>query len=306
MSVRDHRARASGPLVTIALPVYNGAHYVRRAIGCVLEQTYSNIELIISDNASTDETPEICREMQGRDPRIRFYRNQENVGAARNYNQAFRRARGKYFKWAAHDDVMAPTFVERAVEVLEADPTIVLCTSQTGRIDGNEAVTGSYVFDPAWDDVSPLARFERLVMAPHACVIIFGLIRHEELSRTPLIGPYVSSDRVLLAELGLRGRIHEVPEALFFRREHRRSSIRAFPDHRQRIVWFDPSKSPTFSFPEWFKVLGYAGAVLRAPLRLRDRVSCWQTVLALAVSLWRPLLADFKYAALGMVGRKSS
>src|ERR671915_430558 len=97
------------PLVSIGLPVYNGANYLRKAVETILEQSYESLELIISDNASTDDTADICRDLSARDARIRVSRNAQNVGAARNYNIVFNAARGKYFKWAAHDDVLAPT-----------------------------------------------------------------------------------------------------------------------------------------------------------------------------------------------------
>jgi glycosyltransferase involved in cell wall biosynthesis len=296
----------SNPLVSIGLPVYNGANYLRQAVETILEQSYENFELIISDNASTDDTADICRDLSARDPRIRISRNQENVGAAGNYNLVFGAARGKYFKWAAHDDVVAPEFIDRAVQVLEGDASVVLCSSRTGRISDRGEVTGIYPSDPAWDGPSPSNRFHRLVFTAHACVAVFGVIRRDDLAQTALIAPYVNSDRVLLAELGLRGRIHEVPEPLFFRRDHPGSSLRAFPDHRQRVVWFDPSKSARFAFPEWNEVMGYAGAVARVSLPMAERARCWTTIAHLTASRWRPLLADFKYAAIGLTARKSA
>lgn len=292
------------PLVSIGLPVYNGANYLRTAVETLLAQTYGRFELLISDNASTDETPAICRALAARDERIRIHRNEKNLGAAPNYNIVFGMATGKYFKWAAHDDVLAPTFIERAVDVLEANPDVVLCTARTGRIDPSGQVTGTYPSDPVWADPSPSRRFESLVCTPHACVAVFGLVRRNVLAATPLIAPYVNSDRVLLAELGLHGRIYEIADDLFFRRDHPGSSLRAYPDHRERVVWFDPRKSARFSFPEWQVVAGYAGAVARARLSGVERARCWKTVAAFSAAGWRPLLADIKYAAMGLVARR--
>ena len=297
---------ASGPLVSIGLPVYNGANYLRTAVETILAQTYENLELIISDNASTDDTARICQEAAARDSRVRILRNERNIGAAGNYNHVFRAARGKYFKWAAHDDVLAPTFVQRAVEVLESNPDILLCSSRTGRISESGEVTGAYSSDRVWDVSSASRRFHSLVFTPHACVAVFGLVRRDQLAHTPLIAPYVSSDRVLLAELGLRGRIHEISEDLFFRRDHPGSSLRSFPDHRHRVVWFDPSRSARFGFPEWKVLFGYAGAVSRAPVSSLERARCSMTLLTFALSQWRPLLADFKYAAIGVGAARSA
>src|ERR1051326_2036095 len=107
------------PRVSIGLPVYNGQQFLEEAINSLLAQTYSDFELIISDNASTDATEQICRAHAAADPRIRYYRNDKNRGPVWNLNRVFELARGELFKWAAHDDVCAPTLVERCVEVLE-------------------------------------------------------------------------------------------------------------------------------------------------------------------------------------------
>ena len=112
----------SHPKVSIGMPVYNGANYVRGSVQSLLGQDYEDFELIISDNASTDETESICRELAESDRRIQYFRNDRNLGASRNYNNVFRLARGQFFKWAAHDDECHPTMFRRCVEVLERAP----------------------------------------------------------------------------------------------------------------------------------------------------------------------------------------
>src|SRR5215469_6919606 len=109
----------SNPKVSIGMPVYNGANYLRSSVPSLLAQDYEDFELLISDNASTDETESICRELAESDGRIRYFRNERNVGAAQNYNKVFRLASGTFFKWAAHDDECHPTMLRRCVEVLE-------------------------------------------------------------------------------------------------------------------------------------------------------------------------------------------
>ena len=117
------------PTVSIGLPVHNGAAFLAEAIESIPAQTFTDFELVISDNASTDRTPEICRSYTAADGRIRYYRQEANIGAARNYNVVFQRSSGKYFKWAAHDDLIRPTYLARCVAALEADPEAVLCHS---------------------------------------------------------------------------------------------------------------------------------------------------------------------------------
>ena len=98
--------------VTIGIPVYNGEDFLEKAVDSLLSQTYEDFELIISDNASTDRTEEICRRYAAQDPRVKYVRNTENLGAAKNYNQLVDMAKGEYFKWAAHDDICLPIIIE--------------------------------------------------------------------------------------------------------------------------------------------------------------------------------------------------
>src|SRR3990172_5611242 len=110
---------AATRLIAVGLPVYNGQKYLAQAIESILGQTFADFELIISDNASTDRTQEICQAYAARDPRVRYFRNERNLGAGPNYDLCFERARSKYFKWAAHDDVIAPDFLEKTKANLE-------------------------------------------------------------------------------------------------------------------------------------------------------------------------------------------
>ena len=123
------------PRVSIGMPVYNGAAFLRESLDSLLSQTYEDFELVISDNGSTDGTQNICRAYATEDVRIRYYREEENRGAAWNYNRVFELARGEYFKWAAHDDVHAPTFLERCVEVVDNNPDVLWCFSRHTHVD---------------------------------------------------------------------------------------------------------------------------------------------------------------------------
>src|SRR6185312_8647929 len=125
----------AAPAVTIGIPVYNGERYLEEAIRSALGQTNGDLELVISDNASTDRTAEICRDYALQDSRLRYFRNPSNLGAAPNYNIVFSHARGRFFKWLAHDDLMTPTYVEKVTRVLEARPEAVLCNSVVAYID---------------------------------------------------------------------------------------------------------------------------------------------------------------------------
>ena len=131
-----------GPQVSIGLPVRNGERFLPRALDCLIAQTLDNFEVVISDNASTDATSEICAEYARRDPRIRWFRQDENLGAAKNYNFVFREARAPYFAWAAHDDERHPDNLRRCVEYLETVlPSVVLAYPRSAFIDADCVLT---------------------------------------------------------------------------------------------------------------------------------------------------------------------
>src|SRR3972149_7037346 len=132
------------PKVSVWMPVYNGERHLRNAVQSILGQTFRDIELIISDNASTDRTEAICREYASKDPRVRYYRNPKNLGAPENINSVFRRATGRYFKWAAANDECDPRFMEACVQILDERPNTVLAYPRTLLIRENSGQTEDY------------------------------------------------------------------------------------------------------------------------------------------------------------------
>lgn len=121
--------------VSIGMPVYNGENFIEAALRSILAQTCREFELVVSDNASTDRTEDICRAYASLYPRIRYYRGDHNIGPARNANRTFLLSSGPYFKLAAHDDVLAPDFIEKCAGVLDRDPGVVLAYPLTMWID---------------------------------------------------------------------------------------------------------------------------------------------------------------------------
>jgi glycosyltransferase involved in cell wall biosynthesis len=279
--VRSEQAVAA-PRVSIGLPVYNGENYLAETLDSILAQTFRAFELIISDNASTDGTEAICRKYAAADPRIRYFRNAENLGAARNYNRAFQLARGEYFKWSGHDDPLAPTFLVRCVEVLDRDPEIVLCFTRIRAIDaqGEEHDVGALTArtlapKPQLGSAQAHVRFYHTVVADHPQGAVFGLIRRSILARTELIGSYRSSDLTLLGELALRGRFHQIPEALQSRRFHPEQGRHLYRTRRLREVWFDPARSQTRSHPYWRLLQEHLASIRRAAPDRRTRSRCY-------------------------------
>lgn len=288
------------PKLTIGLPVHNGERYLRFAIDSLLAQTYSDFELLISDNASTDNTMLICQEYAARDPRIRYYRNMENIGAAANFNKLFQLSRGDYFKWAAADDVVSPTFLEKCIEMLESNRSIILAYSKVNRIDSSGEVDGVYEYPMRVDAPEPHTRFSDLILVNHFCIAIFGVIRRDALEQTPLIGKYVGSDRVLLAELGLRGKLFEIPEYLFHRRDHPQASGRMFKMYK-RLAWFDPAKKKNINLVYWKIGSEYFRSVHRVNLPLKERLDCYKAVLSWFIMRRKSLVEDMKAAVIQLV-----
>ena len=265
----------STPRVTIGLPVYNGQNYLAETMESLLAQTYTDFELVISDNASTDRTEAICREYAVRDERIRYYRQEENVGASANYNRVFELARGVYFKWAAHDDLLAPTYLERCVAVLDSDPDVVLAYTQAKAIDDQGQVVKVYPGKHHFSAAAPRERFYEFVLDPHPVVAVFGLMRRDVLGRTRLIGKYAGSDRPLLSELSLLGKFYEVPEHLFFYRFHEEQSWGGNKSPQAQQAWYDPRRADKITFPQWRLLREHVRSIERSPVGLADRASCY-------------------------------
>jgi glycosyltransferase involved in cell wall biosynthesis len=275
--------------------VYNGENYLEDALDSILAQTFTDFELIISDNASTDRTHEICQAYAVKDPRIRYYRNEQNQGAALNFNNVFEQSCGEYFKWAAHDDIIAPGYLSKCVEVLDNDDSIVLCNSRAAFIDENGEVIAYYIIKlNKVNSPKPHDRFGDLIFFHHWCFDVFGLIRSDALRKTSLIKSYPGSDRALLAELGLLGRFYEIPQYLFFNRDHAERSVRAHPDLQLRAGWFDPSKEGRIALPKWRVFFEYFKSINRFSLTLYDRACCYGHLINWLRSYYRGMAKELK------------
>jgi glycosyltransferase involved in cell wall biosynthesis len=208
------------PLVSIGVPVHNGETYIRRTLDSLLSQDYENVELIISDNASTDSTQQICLEYAKREDKVRYHRNKVNLGSVRNFNTLFEFSYGKYFMWAGAHDLWEPSFISSCIEVLENDPSVVLCYSHTGWIDINDKLLEDIPFRLDTRGLDKVSRFHVVMWAYYNnSYIIYGLIRSEALKRTRLFGNTVAPDAILLTELSLLGAFAHVPELLFYLRK---------------------------------------------------------------------------------------
>jgi glycosyltransferase involved in cell wall biosynthesis len=266
------------PRLTIGLPVYNGERYLPESLDALLGQTYAEYELVISDNASTDGTEEVCRDYAARDSRIRYVRQRQNIGACPNHNVTVHLARGELFKWASHDDLYARDLLERCIDALDAHPEIVLAHAWQAIIDGEGRIVLPVDYSLTTDSPSASERFRSLLFTVGGDDF-YGVMRTEVLRRTPLNGSYHHSDRTLVAELALNGRFHQVPERLFFRRDHPDRAERAQPTKRARSANMDPRRASRLRHPmvrllaEY--VWGFVSAIRRAPISDAERRRCY-------------------------------
>ena len=269
------------PRVSIGLPVYNGENYLAETLDSILQQTFSDFELIISDNASTDATQEICKSYLTRDQRIQYHRNEQNLGAAKNYNRTFELSSGKYFKWAAHDDLCAPEYLEKCIDGLDHNPEAIVYHPKVSIIDKHSNILKNVDDYLDFRSSKPNVRFKRYLFRPAGMwSAVFGLIRSSVLKRTSLIGNYLSSDKVLVGEFVLRGQIHQIPERLFFRRWHPLQSWRANPTKDSQAFWWNPKNDAKKMLPKDFKLLiEYMRMINSVKINSYEKLYCYLYIL---------------------------
>jgi glycosyltransferase involved in cell wall biosynthesis len=262
------------PRVSIGVAVYNSERFLPKTLDSLLAQTYRDFELIVCDNCSADRTEQICQSYAERDGRIRYHRNAANIGAPRNFNQAFNLSGGEYFKWAAADDLCAPEMIERCVALLDQRPEVVLAYARTRLIDENDVTVRDYDDRLNLQFEAPHKRLGHLLWNIWMCNAVFGLIRSRVMKHTGLFGTYPNSDLVFLATLALHGPFAEIPERLFLRRFHA-LSVQRYPSAHERIAMFDPARAGQLAFPNWKLFAAYFLEIHRAPLRWTEKLRCY-------------------------------
>ncbi len=208
------------PKVSIGMPVYNMEDTLQEAIDTVLNQTFSDFQLFISDNASDDGTEEICRSAESQDSRVIYFRCPENIPST-NFRRTFLMSTGKYFMWAAADDARRPEMVSRCVEALDADPAAVLAYTHTELIDPATGTRRKYFDSYRLDQEDPAERYVSLIQSLDLGNAIYGLHRRNVLDVIPPLSDgscFIFTDAVFLASIVLQGKVIQIPEMLFIRR----------------------------------------------------------------------------------------
>ena len=260
------------PKLTVGLPVYNGERHLREALESILGQSFGDFRLVVADNASSDGTQDIVRGYAARDPRVRYHRNDVNIGLAANFNLVFRMSDTPYFRWATSDDVSLPDFLRRCIECLDQERDVVLAYTKTRFIDAEGRTLDRQDRGLDLPSADPAARFRQILEAGSWVNAVLGVIRSEALARSGLMPSYSSGDFGLLGELCLLGKFREIPECLFLRRLHDRSSSQ----HVQQVGWMElywKGRGGPFTPPLWNRCRHHFRTIVRSALPPSTKLS---------------------------------
>jgi glycosyltransferase involved in cell wall biosynthesis len=281
---RNHR-------LTIGLPVYNGEDFLAESLESLLGQTYDDFELVISDNASTDRTADICKQYAKEDSRIRYIRQPRNIGLSRNEQFVMHQATGELFKLAAHDDLYARDLLKKCVEALDSYPEVVVAHSWEARIDARASIVEAMKYSVAVDRPQAPGRFHSMLFDGWDDYT-YGVMRTDVLLRTHLCGSHHMADRSINVELSLYGPFYLIPEWLYFRREH--ADLVTPLSVRERCVALDQRRANRFWHPvvrlyaEYF--WSYIAAINRAPLTWAERRQCYWVFASWLMGRARPVM----------------
>lgn len=233
------------PLVSIGVPVFNGENGLVCALDSLLGQDYCHLEIIISDNGSTDTTRDICEKYVRKDSRISYYRCKENFGSSRNFSRVFELSRGKYFMWAAHDDRHDPSFVRSCVDKMSQCPDAVLCQAHTAAfIEGRKEMLYTVNLD-SFDETTGLVERYRETLKHFPATALYGLFLSSAMRKTKLFQNSIATDIAFAQELSILGRFVQVPKVLFtyFGRERWNTvhqDYRTFLGKSRKPFWYLP------------------------------------------------------------------
>lgn len=279
------------PKVSVGMPAYNSGEFITEAIESILNQTFRDFELIISDNASTDNTQQICEAFARQDSRIRYYRNERNIGASDNYNAVFHHARGAYFKWASSNDLCAADFLGKCVDVLDERQDAVLSYPRARLFTDNPGEGEDYEDNLDLQDDSACARFKKFMANIRLNNVMNGMIRAATLRHTALIKTFFSSDMSLMAEVAMHGKFIEIPDYLFYRRMDEQTATK-LKSEEEVLKHYDPDLKNPMLFQNWKIHFEYLSAATRAPVPVSERLCLMKCMLKQIVWDRAPLATD--------------
>jgi glycosyltransferase involved in cell wall biosynthesis len=287
--------------LNIGLPVYNGEKYLEATLISLQEQTWQDYSLIISDNASTDRTEEICRSYAARDERIHYYRNEKNIGAVQNWYRVFELSSSEYFASVAHDDIYAPDYMQKCMEILDLDESIVLCYSKTKVIDENGNLIGAFDVEVDTTSPKPHERLYSVLATDYLCIQLYGVMRSHALKSTRVFAGYYGCDRNTLFELALLGPLYEIPEPMFFHRLYPDALGIAMNSGKSldELLILDPGTDWRYRSTFMTIYRNYLASIARLVNPTSERVRCYQ-------QLARVILQKINKRARRLIEKRSS
>jgi glycosyltransferase involved in cell wall biosynthesis len=284
------------------MPLYNREKYVGAAIEAHLCQTYSDFELIITDNASTDRSEEICRAYAAKDSRVKFFKNPQNLGATGNYRRCWELSSGEYFRWTPSDDLVSPNLLELAVQVLDRDPSVFVAYPRTKLINAEGQFIADFDEGLHLMDDRPSERWKGVHRNLRLGNLHYGLNRADKFRKTGLMRNYNGGDFPLIAEMSLYGKFYEIQDAFFYRRMHEEASS-ALKDKADVMAFYDPKKREEFFLYNWTHFGANLTSVFRAPISISEKLRIY-AFQARSLVRGRRAYVDEVKGAVGHVAKK--
>ncbi|WP_372657339.1 glycosyltransferase family 2 protein [Hydrogenophaga sp.] len=282
----------TAPRVSIGMPIYNGEETIAASIESLLAQSLGDFELIVSDNASTDQSVAIVQRYQQQDSRIRLIRQAHNVGANGNFSAVVDAATGEYFKWTTCSDLCSPNFLQACVDVLDQRPDVVLAAPQTLLFEADPDVHKVYDGDIEVQDSSPARRFVQLIQRLQLNNAMNGVIRTQALRyKRPIIDHFLKADIVMVSCLALQGGFALVPQALFLRRMDPKTAT-SLMSPEDDIKHHYPVMSWKALFPTWRLFWGWRQAVWQTPVPNQDKTEACRYLRKMCVWEWKEFVRD--------------
>lgn len=282
----EQQSPGAAARVTVGMPVYNCAATLTAAVESVQRQSVEDWRLVIADNASTDGTLDIARHFAADDRRIRVIEQPANLGQAANFGAVFSGTTSEFFMWLSGDDLLSADYLASCIDALIEEPALIGVFTEADGIDEHGTSMGRFLEKSGLNRDSD-DRPTRFNAAVHATVgfAMFGVYRTEVLKRSPLLQPYVGSDRVLAGALALLGPIRELPQVSFHRRVHAAQYSRAVNSNRHRYLSYAGHSAPRFRLLWTTRLVTLATIVWRTPAPLAERLQLERIVFG--SFLWR-------------------
>ena len=258
----------NNPLVTVGIPVFNGEKFMKRRLDSILNQTYQNFQILISDNESSDLTSKICGDYQKKENKIKYYRQQKNLGFVKNFNYLIKNTQTKYFVMAAVDDLWEPTFLEENIKILESNEKIVGSIGEVnyfGNISNKNnppKIVEKLKKIIRKQDVNTLEKHVRSVSGEYNQKVdkylrfnqgsfVHGLYRTKELQKNIILGPLMSWDLAFILNILKFGDLHVIEQVLLHKFTGGLSSGGIINIYKRHEIPFYDLIIPSFSLFKW-------------------------------------------------------